>query len=47
MQLVLNNLGTVTFTVVGASSSFLVYYALKHYFYRRKYSHIPGPETKG
>ena len=32
---------------VGFGSSIVVYYAIKQYLKRRKYKHIPGPNTKG
>lgn len=31
----------------GLGSAILVYYTIKQYLKRRKYSHIPGPKTRG
>jgi hypothetical protein len=33
--------------IVGAAAGFVIYKAGKIYLLRRKYRHIPGPETKG
>ena len=31
----------------GFGSSIFIYFAIKQYLKRRKYKHIPGPNTKG
>jgi hypothetical protein len=37
----------LVFTFGGLGAALIAYFALKIYFNRRRYAHIPGPPTKG